>query len=803
MALVAARSPTVHEVTVPHDGPTSKADCLNWVYQGIKLVEEQKGVRFDILVMHDSEDVIHPLALRHYNYWIPRCDFVQTPVLPLEIPISQVVGGTYIDEFTEHHLKDMIVRGRIGGLVPSAGVGSAFARDAFEDIAGRHGQLAFDVESLTEDYEIGLKLRLAGKRTLFAADTVEHEREVRGPGGTVRKVRVTEYIATREFFPTKLCASIRQRSRWILGIGFQTWAKIGWQGPLPVLYSLYRDRRALLSHVVALLGYVVVVYCLARLGVAELTGEPWTFARIFTPGTLLFWLVIVNTGLVAWRMGVKIVTLRRVYGWRQSLMSIARFPVNNFVSFLATASAARQFLHHKITKKPLRWKKTDHEFPDMEPLRRFHQKLGDILRTREGVTAEDLERGLTLSGQSGHRLGEVLEQIGAVSGAALDRAVAMQKTMPAVVPDPEAVPRTLLSAISERECEELGVLPLAEADGWAIVAACDPGQPELATKLAERLSRKIRLAYCGAERLAYARRRAYRRLRRDTSKGLPARLGERLRFAGALDDAALASALEEQAQTGEHLAEILLRRGLVEPRVLAELALPPLAGGFVSVRAEEVDTFAMRRIGYAACAFHDLVPLWPATGGRTIVSASPLAAETLACIASALGSPARSVLAPRAQLHAARVASARVAWPRGIFGGQITPDAAELAAMLDEGVAMAALVPLHADACELGQAPLALAVERGLLDPARAAAIGARVYRVTVGQEGEHRTGWLPPSLDGRDDLRVIGAAPDELVIATPTPDVRLARELRSLHPERALLWRVIPVRAAAMSRTA
>src|SRR5262245_31276408 len=32
---VAWRRRNVHKVLVPHDGPTSKADCLNWIYQGI------------------------------------------------------------------------------------------------------------------------------------------------------------------------------------------------------------------------------------------------------------------------------------------------------------------------------------------------------------------------------------------------------------------------------------------------------------------------------------------------------------------------------------------------------------------------------------------------------------------------------------------------------------------------------------------------------------------------------------------------------------------------------------------------
>ncbi|HEV8163053.1 MAG TPA: glycosyltransferase, partial [Actinomycetota bacterium] len=161
---VARRSPNVHKVVVPHAGPTCKADCLNWVYQGVALAEQRSGQRFDILLMHDAEDVIHPLALRLYSLLIPKHEFVQTPVFSLPLPRTKLVGATYIDEFAEHHLKDMLVREAMGGLVPSAGVGSAFARDAFEEIALAHDQNPFNVDSLTEDYEVGLKFRLAGKR---------------------------------------------------------------------------------------------------------------------------------------------------------------------------------------------------------------------------------------------------------------------------------------------------------------------------------------------------------------------------------------------------------------------------------------------------------------------------------------------------------------------------------------------------------------------------------------------------------------------------------------------------------------
>src|SRR5215218_5872738 len=38
---VERRFPNVHLAVCPHDGPTSKADCLNWVYQHMLLYEEE------------------------------------------------------------------------------------------------------------------------------------------------------------------------------------------------------------------------------------------------------------------------------------------------------------------------------------------------------------------------------------------------------------------------------------------------------------------------------------------------------------------------------------------------------------------------------------------------------------------------------------------------------------------------------------------------------------------------------------------------------------------------------------------
>lgn len=362
----AVYAPNVHKVVVPHDGPTSKADCLNSVYRAVVQHEHERGRRFDILLLHDAEDVIHPLSLRLYSALIPPNDFVQTPVFSLPLPTRRLVSGTYIDEFAEHHLKDMFVREAIGGIVPSAGVGTAFARDALEEIASSAALSPFNAESLTEDYEIGLRFRLAGKRMHFAYYAL--------PGAAAHRGNV---IATREFFPSKLRASIRQRSRWILGIALQTWAQLGWRGPPAVLYCLWRDRKALFTNTLQLLAYALVAYVAVRWCLAP--GAALERYRLAAHDTILGWLLATNLGIALWRAAMKARFVERLYGPWQALLSVPRLVVGNVIAIVAMLRAVAQFARHRITGQPLRWLKTAHTFPRspaaeplMAPQRRSH-----------------------------------------------------------------------------------------------------------------------------------------------------------------------------------------------------------------------------------------------------------------------------------------------------------------------------------------------------------------------------------------------------------------------------------------------
>ena len=91
----------VTQLIVPHPGPTCKADCLNWIVQAIFQQNTLQPEPFAGVILHDSEDVLHPLELKYYNYLLPRMDFIQLPVTSLEREWYELVAGTYMDEFAE------------------------------------------------------------------------------------------------------------------------------------------------------------------------------------------------------------------------------------------------------------------------------------------------------------------------------------------------------------------------------------------------------------------------------------------------------------------------------------------------------------------------------------------------------------------------------------------------------------------------------------------------------------------------------------------------------------------------------
>ncbi len=340
-ALVAAapNDPRLRIVLHYQDGPTTKADCLNRLYKALCDDEQRGGFTARSIILHDAEDMVHPAALALLDRGLDCADFVQIPVRPEPQPSSQWIAGHYLDEFAESHGKGLVVRDWLKVGLPAAGVGCAFARDAIRYLARLRGSnRPFDDNALTEDYECGLWITQAGGRGRFLRC-----RDERG-----------DLIATREFFPSTLYTAVRQKTRWLHGIAFQGWERLGWQGGPCEIWMRLRDRRGPFTALVIGAGYLLMlIWPILLLAEAAGTYQP---SPLHTP---LRWLLGFNAVMLLWRLAFRFAFTTREYGWRQGLLGVFRAPVANVVAMMAGRRAIAAYLR-SLRGEAVRWDKTDH-----------------------------------------------------------------------------------------------------------------------------------------------------------------------------------------------------------------------------------------------------------------------------------------------------------------------------------------------------------------------------------------------------------------------------------------------------------
>ena len=329
----------VRAVVNPQFGPTSKADCLNCLYMALEDEESRRGRAFRMVVLHDAEDMVDPLALKLFDIALDHAAFVQLPVLALPKPGSHLVAGHYVDEFCESHAKTMTVRDALGAGVPGAGVGCAVRRDALSRlVALRGGRAPFATDSLTEDYEFGLDIAMMGMRTRFLR----------------MRTREGRLIATRAYFPGRIGESVRQKTRWVHGIALQGWDRIGWGRGAARRWFDLRDRRGPLAALLLFVAYGLLV-------AMALSWAAHDFGLIgaVTPGPLLKVLIAANFLALVWRAAVRAVFTGREFGWREAALAVIRIPVSNTIAILAGRRALFAYLR-TLRGAPIVWEKTDH-----------------------------------------------------------------------------------------------------------------------------------------------------------------------------------------------------------------------------------------------------------------------------------------------------------------------------------------------------------------------------------------------------------------------------------------------------------
>jgi len=344
-AVAGVDDPRVRAVIGPLPGPTTKAECLNRLWETLIADEAGGEKRAAAILLHDAEDVVHPDELALVAALAGRFDLVQIPVLPLIDPNSRWIGGHYADEFSKSHGKELVVRQALGAGLPSAGVGCAFSRAALAAIAQRNGGGPFDAESVTEDYELGLKVAALGGRSAFVR----------------RRDSAGRLIATREYFPGTFRAAVAQKSRWTAGIALSGWDRLGWRGGAAERWMRLRDRQAPLAALLLLAGYVsAALWLLLKLGEGLGAAPPSPLPRRLAP------LFEVNILLLAWRMAWRCAFVTRGYGIAEGLRSIPRAVVGNFVTMAAAWAAIGRYRTGRRTGRAV-WGKTAHIFPVAAP----------------------------------------------------------------------------------------------------------------------------------------------------------------------------------------------------------------------------------------------------------------------------------------------------------------------------------------------------------------------------------------------------------------------------------------------------
>lgn len=470
---VCARFPNVHKVVCARPGPTSKADCLNNILDAITRFERSARFTFAGFILHDAEDVISPLELRLFNYLVDRKDLIQIPVYPFERRWYHFTSMSYIDEFAELHGKDVPVREALSGQVPSAGVGTCFSRRAVMALLADGDGIAFDVQSLTEDYDIGFRLKARGMTEIFVRfpvfrpDVAVHTRR-----RFLQRRRSASVICVREYFPDTFTTAMRQKSRWIIGIVFQGFKTHRWTRSPSLNYFLWRDRKGAIGNVLSFFAMIVMIQLVLLLLYQRLWPDAWQFLSIFVGGPWLVTLLWLNFGLMVNRILQRAIFVTVYYGLAQGLLSILRLFWGNLINFMANWRALRQVIQHGDPRR-VAWDKTTHDFPSVTGQNRALRPLGQILLAHQVITQPQLDEAL-MNRIPGLRLGGSLLMQGLIDAEQLAAALAEQNGVSMETLDAWEIDPALIDSMPASVALRYAVLPLRR-DGKTMTVASETG----------------------------------------------------------------------------------------------------------------------------------------------------------------------------------------------------------------------------------------------------------------------------------------------------------------------------------------
>ncbi len=330
----------VHVIVNTLQGPTSKGQMLNEMFRQVYAGDDGP----EMAVLHDSEDIIDPRTFRVYASYAKEYDFIQVPVFSLNRGKGAYVASTYMDEFAERHTREMIVRNAVGATIPSAGVGTCMTRKLLKHFLATRGQVLMS-GTVTEDYILGVEAKRAGFKSAFAAVSANAE-----DAGL-------DFVATREFFPKTLAASIKQKTRWVYGINFEAARKLGWEGDLWDKYFFMRDRKGIITNVLPPISLVLLILLVS--GIIDPAYMPYQVEGPFAVSLTINFIALVS------RYVIRVSACKQVYGMYDLLGVAVRWPVGLYINAVAVFRAWKTYVgESNFATRPIVWSKTAHELPE-------------------------------------------------------------------------------------------------------------------------------------------------------------------------------------------------------------------------------------------------------------------------------------------------------------------------------------------------------------------------------------------------------------------------------------------------------
>jgi adsorption protein B len=436
--------------------------------------------------------------------------------------------------------------------VPSAGVGTCFSRKAISALLEDGDGIAFDVQSLTEDYDIGFRLKQKGMKCIFARYSVSDPKlALEQPWAFGMNREFSQVICVREHFPRDLQHAIRQKSRWIVGIVFQGTKNLGWSTGL-LNYFLWRDRRGLIAYMLSFLVNLLFAVLLVMWLVTVISPDSWRYPSILSDSSLLPVLLWLNGFMLLNRLFQRGWFVTRYYGLVEGLLSAPRMMWSNFVNFFANLRALRQVMEMGDSRR-VAWDKTTHEFPALTKAQRV--PLGHRLVEKGLITEEQLEAAITSPVR--RRLGRELLLRGYIDSTQLVQALAEQLDLEWAPLNPFKLDKRLIDALPRRIASHYGVLPVAEEGETLVLASEGPVSQVSLGAISRQLKRPVRSRLAPQGRVTLGIRYWYASPRQNEEVRHMLQVLERHQ-----DDEAL---LERVSRHQVLLGNLLQVRGMVPP----------------------------------------------------------------------------------------------------------------------------------------------------------------------------------------------------------------------------------------------